>query len=101
MPGVWVCGCAASRAPAPDFAGGRPGWDRVAGAALFADARLDPARAQLRVELGGGVAAVGPDLARRQPAAEQLIDEREQVRPFVLVARPDPQRKRGARGVDG
>jgi hypothetical protein len=98
---VGVGGFGAELASAPDLAGWGAGRDRLAWAALFTDARLDPARVQLRVELGRGVAAVGPQLGRGQAAIEQLVDERQQVGAFVLVARPDADRQRGASGVDG
>ena len=89
-------------APAPpDLAGRRAGRDRFALAARAADPRRDPAPAQLRLQLGRGVAAVGPELGRPQAALEQLIDERQQLAPLVLVGGPDPDRERGAARLDG
>jgi hypothetical protein len=97
---VGVGGFGAELAPAPDLAGWGAGRDRLAWAALFTDARLDPARVQLRVELGRGVAAIGPQLGWGQAAIQQLIDERQQMGALVLVAWADPDRKRGAPGIN-
>jgi len=87
--------------PPPDLAGRRPRRDRLALAARPADLRRDPAPAQLRIELGRGVAAVCPELAGAKAAGEQLVDERQQLAALVLVGRPDPDREGGAAGVDG
>lgn len=48
----------------------------MAGAAAFADPWFDPALAQLLFELGGVVAAVGPQLGRPDAAGEQLVEQR-------------------------
>jgi hypothetical protein len=89
-------------APAPpDDAGRRPRRDRLALAARAADPRRDPAPAQLRLQLGRGVAAVCPQLGGAEAAGEQLVDERQQVAPLVLVARPGPDREGRAARVDG
>jgi hypothetical protein len=89
-------------APAPpDRAGRRAGWDRFAPAARAADPRRDPAPAQLPLQLGRGVAAVCPQLGGPQAAGEQLVDERQQLAPLVLVGRPDPDREGGAARLDG
>jgi hypothetical protein len=66
-----------------------------------ADPRGDPASAQLRLQLGRGVAAVGPELGGPQAALEQLVDERQQLAPLVLVGGPDPDREGGAARLDG
>jgi hypothetical protein len=47
-----VAGLELAAFAAPDLARGRPGRDRLPGAAAFADPRLDPAGAQLLGECG-------------------------------------------------
>jgi hypothetical protein len=89
-----------SSAP-PDLAGRRARRDRFALAARAADPRRDPAPAQLRIELGRGVAAVCPELGGLQAAGEQLVDERQQLAALVLVGRADPDREGRAACVDG
>lgn len=86
-------------AAAPDGACARR--QRVALAAASADLRLDRPSAQLLAQRLGVVAAVGPQLGRPQAAREEVIDEREQLEPLVLVAAPEPDGERGAVGVDG
>jgi hypothetical protein len=54
----------------------------------------------LAAELVTVVAAVGPELPWATTAAEQLVNQRQQMPPFVLVPRADPDRKRGAGGVN-
>jgi len=85
----------------PDLAGRRAGRDRFAFSARPAYLRRDPAPAQLSLQLGRGIAAVCPQLGGAEPALEQLVDERQQVAPLVLVGRPDPDREGGAARVDG
>jgi len=84
---------------APDLARARR--ERVALAPSSADLRLDPPRPQLLTQRLGVVAAVGPELAGAQAAGEQLVDQRQQVAPLVLVPGGKPDRKRSAVGVDG
>jgi hypothetical protein len=76
---------------APDLADVRAGRDRVAGSAWLADPRLDRALAQCLLERGGGVAAVGPQLVRFDPAGKQLVDERQQVSTLVFVSAGEPR----------
>jgi hypothetical protein len=57
-------------AAAPDLALWLVGRDRLAARAAFADPRLDLAVAQRLSEWFGVVAAVGPDLARLDPALQ-------------------------------
>jgi hypothetical protein len=78
----------------------RPGRERIARPAASADPRLDRPLAQLLAKRLGVVAAVGPELARAQRAGEQLVDQRQQVAPLVLVAGRQPDRQRGAVCVD-
>jgi hypothetical protein len=92
------CFCVAL-ASAPDLAA-RFG-DRVAGAASFADLRLDPAFAERLAERLGVVAAVGPELARLDPLGEQAVDQRQQVPLFVFVCGREPDRERRSLGIDG
>jgi hypothetical protein len=47
------------------------------------------------------VAAVGPELERPHVACQQLVNQRQQMQSFVLVAGADPDRKRRPGGVDG
>jgi hypothetical protein len=101
MPALRV-GALEPLAPAPpDLAGRRAGRDRFAFAAGAADPRGDPALLELRLQLGGGVAAVGPELGGPQAALEQLVDERQQLAALVLVGGPDPDREGGAARLDG
>lgn len=73
----------------------------MAAAAAFADHRLDAALGELVAQRLGVVAAVGPDLGWPQTAGEQLVDQRQQVPAFVLVAGGQPDSERGAVCVDG
>lgn len=77
------------------------GLGRLAAVAAAADHRLDPTRAQLLTEPLAVVAAVGPQLSRPPPLREQLVDERQEMQPFVLVAGADAHRQWRAVGVDG
>jgi hypothetical protein len=65
-----------------------------------ADHRLDAASAQLPSQLFAVVAAVGPQLKWPPVACEQLIKQRQQMQPLVLVAGTDPNRKRRPGRVD-
>lgn len=69
-------------------------------ASASADHRFDAARTELPAELVAVVAAVGPQLDRPQLAREQLVEQRQQMQTFVLVAGADPDRKRRPRRVD-
>jgi hypothetical protein len=100
VPGVGVGGFRAQPAPTPDLTGWCAGRDRLAWPALPANPRIDPARQQLRVQVGRRVATVGPQLGRDQAAAEQVVNERQQLGALVLVARADPDREGGAARVD-
>jgi hypothetical protein len=73
-------------AAAGDLAGWGAGGDRVAGAAAFADPRLDLSFGELMADRGGVVAAVGADLDRLDAALGERVDQRDQVTLFVLVA---------------
>jgi hypothetical protein len=76
------------------------GRDGLSRPAALADHRFDPALAQLAAQLGAVVAAVCPELGRREATREQLVDQRQKVQPLVLVAGADPDRERCAGGVD-
>ena len=76
------------------------GRDGLSGPAALADHGLDSAPPQLPAQLGTVVAAVGPQLSRQEATSEQLVDERQEVQPLVLVAGPDPDRERRAGGID-
>jgi hypothetical protein len=99
VPRLRVGGAESPAAAAPDLTGRCAQRRRLAGAARFADPGLDLACAQLLLELGGGVAAVGPQLVRFDPALEQLIDQRQQVAALVLVAGAHADRERRPVGV--
>jgi hypothetical protein len=73
----------------------------LTGPAALADHRLDPALLQLLAERGAVVAAVGPELGREQTAREQVVDQRQQLQPLVLVPGPDADREGRPDGVDG
>jgi hypothetical protein len=88
-------------AAAPDLVAGRAGRARVAGAAAFADPRFDLAGLQGLLELFGVVAAVGPELARLDPALGERVQEREQVAAFVFVAGGQPDFEWLTVAVDG
>jgi len=85
-------------AAAPDHPRLRRRW--LAAGTLPRDPRLDRALPQLLAQRLGVVAAVGPQLARAQPASEQLVHQRQQVALLVLVAGRQPDRQRGAGRVD-
>jgi hypothetical protein len=87
--------------PAPDFAYGGAVGDWVAGAAWLADPGFDLALAQRMFDRLGGVAAVGPELARPDPLREQLIDQRDQVALLVFVSGREADRERCPVGVYG
>jgi hypothetical protein len=86
-------------ASAVDERVGVPGFGFAAPAAA-ADHRFDAACAQLPAELLAVVAAVGPELEGPQLACQQLVEQRQQVQSFVLVAGADPDRKRRPGRVD-
>lgn len=79
---------------------GCAGGDGVAGAAAFADHGLDAAFGDGVAQWLAVVAAVGPELVGAQAAGEELVQQRQQLLAFVVVAGPDRQRKGGAAGVD-
>jgi len=64
----------------------------------LADPGRDLPFAELLFELFACVAAVGPQLARLDPAFAKRLQQRQQVPPFVLVAgrQPDLERQPGA-----
>ena len=70
---------------APDFADRCAGGGRFVGPAWFADPRHDP-RSRSAARRLGGLAAVGPQLARLDAVLEERIEERQQVSALVLVA---------------
>jgi len=72
----------------------------LAAGTLPRDPRLDRALPQLLAQRLGVVAAVGPQLARAQPASEQLVHQRQQLALLVLVAGRQPDRQRRAGRVD-
>lgn len=72
----------------------------LSGPEPLADHRFDSALSELTTQLGAVIAAVCPELGWREAAREQLVNQREQVQPLVLVARTDPDRKRCAGSVD-
>jgi hypothetical protein len=76
------------------------GRDRVSRPAPLADHRLDPALAQLPAQLGAVVAAVCPELSRREATHKQPVNQRQKMPPLVLVAGADPDRKRRPGSVD-
>lgn len=88
-------------APARAAAGGLSLEERVAGAAAFAYLGCDAALVEGGAERVAAVAAVGPDLLGLVAAGAQCVDEREQVRSLVLVARPEPDLERPAVRLDG
>jgi hypothetical protein len=96
-----VGGFQAPPATAPDLARAGGIANRLAAFAGLADARLDVAVAQLLFERGGGVAAVGPQLAGRDAAVDQRVDQGQQVAALVLVAGRQPNGQRQPAGVDG
>lgn len=72
----------------------------LAASSSSADHRFDPACTQLPAQLLAVVAPVGPELERPQIAGQQLVNQRQQMQSFVLVAGADPDRERCAGGVD-
>ena len=81
-------------------------WERleealIAGAAAFADPRLDLALAQRARKRGGVVAAVGPQLVGSDPARRERVNQRQQVASLVFVAGSEPHLKRCALRVYG
>jgi hypothetical protein len=99
--GVAVAGAGAASASAPHLATADAGRDRLAGPPRLADPRLDLAPEQRLLELAGGVAAVGQQLAGLDPAGEQRVDQRQQVAALVLVPGRQPQLQRPPSRVDG
>jgi hypothetical protein len=98
---LWVAGFDASFFAAPDFAAALSGRDRVTGAAWLADARLDLAFGEALLERCGGVAAVCPELVGVDAGGGELVEQWQQVAPFVFVAGCEPDRERLAGRVDG
>lgn len=66
-----------------------------------ADHGFDPASAQLPSQLLTVVAAIGPQLDWPQIARKQLVEQRQQVAPLVLVTSADPNRERCPGRLDG
>lgn len=99
--GEWVAGLEPAFLAAPDLAHGGTRRDRLAAAAGPADPWLDPALAQLAFELGGVVAAIGPQLGRLDAAPPERVEQGQQVASFVLVARGEPHRQRQPGRLDG
>jgi hypothetical protein len=85
----------------PHLAGGRAGGEQLACAARPGDAGLDLALAQRPLERGRGITAVGPHLLRADAAAQERVQEREQVPALVLVACGEAYLERCAAGVYG
>lgn len=79
---------------APDFAGSAAGGDWFAGAAGFADPRVDPACEEFLVECLGVVAAVGPKLLGDQAPFGECVEEGQEVALFVFVAGAEPDLER-------
>jgi hypothetical protein len=98
---LWVACFDASLFAAPDLAASLSVWDRVAGAAWLADARLDPAFGESLLERPGGVAAVCPELVGVDTGGGELVEQRQQVAALVFVAGCEPDRERLAVCVDG
>jgi hypothetical protein len=99
--GLSVGGSLSSFLAAPDGAGCCAGGQRLVAAAWLADPRLDPTLVQRLFELARGVAAVGPQLGRLDPALQQRVDERQQVPALVLVPGRQPHLQRPPGRVDG
>ena len=76
------------------------GRDGLPGPTALADHRLDAAQLQLLAQLAAVVAAVCPELGGQKATRKQLVDQRQQMPPLVLVAGPDADRKRRPGGVD-
>jgi hypothetical protein len=76
-------------------------WQQgLAGSAALADLRRDPALAELVAQRLAAVTAVSPDLAGLVAGGAEVVDEREQVRPLVLVPGAEPDADRPAPSVD-
>jgi hypothetical protein len=84
-----VAGFDASFFAAPDLATAELGWDRVAGSAWLADARLDLPLLQRLLVRARGVAAVGPQLSRLDTRLGEPVKQRQQVALLVLVSGPE------------
>ena len=84
--GEWVGDFDVSLAAALDLTGFGAGWDRVAGAAAFADPGVDLAVGELLADRAGVVAAVGADLEWVDAALSERVDQRDQMSLFVLAA---------------
>lgn len=99
--GLRVAGFDASFFAAPDFAAALSVWDRVAGSAWLADAGADLSLGESLLERRGGVAAVCPELVGVDAGGGELVEQRQQVAPFVFVAGGEPDRERLTGSVDG
>lgn len=95
---VWVAASRDAAAATLDHDGVRGGC--FARAAAAADHRLDTALADPGSQLLAVVAAVCPQLRRPDLAREQLVEQRQQLAAFVLVAATDPDRERDPARVD-
>jgi hypothetical protein len=73
---------------------------RLAGAAAAADHRRQATLADLLAQRLAVVAAVCPQLARPDLTREQLVEQRQQMPPLILVAGADPDRERDPGRVD-
>jgi hypothetical protein len=85
----------------PDLVALLPRRDRFAAPPRLADPGADPQLGERLLVRGRGVAAIGPELERADTDRGQLLEQRQQVAPLVLVAGPELDRKRQPAGVDG
>jgi hypothetical protein len=85
---------------APHLALWPPGGDRLAAFAGLADAGADLPLGQRPLVRAGGVAAVGPQLARLDPQVGERVEQRQQVTLLVLVSGREPDRERFAGRLD-
>jgi hypothetical protein len=99
--GEWVAGSGDAFAAAGAWPACLVGEEWVAWAAAFADLGGDPAGAELFAQGVAAVAAVGPDFAGSVADVCERVDQRQQMRAFVFVARAEPDLQRQALGVYG
>jgi hypothetical protein len=86
---------------AVDDAGRGSLGDRLAGSARLADLGADAARGELGCVPFGGVAAVGPELVGDDACVRELVQQRDQVALFVVVAGAEQDVERQPARVDG
>jgi hypothetical protein len=99
--GVGVGGFQPPVFAAPDFADGDARGDRLAGSAGLADPGVDPQLGQGVFVFAGGVAAVGPELARVEAGYEQPFEQGQQVALLVLFAGAEQDVERQSVRFDG